>query len=611
MNCESKEDWDNMIEKYISPSKLFNYFLDDPLLDYLEQFGSMMVYLKNECPEDVITIMNKGCKFEERVIHVLRKNKIPIIEICKHSSWVDGSLETFQLMSAGFPVIAQGYLVNNINKTKGRSDIIIRSDYLNKIKPGIISDEDAKIPSKFGNWHYRVIDIKMSNICLSADGNHIINTKLYKAYKAQVLIYNMAISLLQDYLPSQSYLLGRSGHNYDNSIKYDDCFSSMTAVDFSDYDSSFIDNVNNALMWHQTLKTLPLPSMICANDNGLIKYDWDTLESFIPKSLNLNLRPNMKNKYDYKWKDVKKQIANQRQELTLLWNCGVAKRNKAISNGITNWNDYLIYCRENPGYQNNVLGCILEINDPKEESLIQPNELDEDNMELMPSKNKPFIVIDFETSNNLNDEFESLPEKGGQDLVFLIGVTLVIPTENNAPEYRYFSFMVKYLDLDEELIILKKMLQLLHTIKNELNEDRITLYHWSKAEPTFFEKMLERQFDVMDEEDHQMISDIDFMDILDIFKYQPITIKGAYDFGLKTIANAMYKNGMIQTIWENDLNGFTVMLQINKYNKEAFKLGLKLTDYQEVNDIITYNMIDCQVLAEIIVYLQNKYVTQK
>ncbi len=610
MNLETKEDWDNMIEKYISPSKLFNYFLDDPLLDYLDYYGSLLGYRKNECPEDVITIMNKGCKFEEQVIHILRKNKIPIIEICKHSSWVDGSLETLQLMSAGFPIIAQGYLVNNINKTKGRSDIIIRSDYLNKIKQGIISEDDAKIPSKFGNWHYRIIDIKMSNLCLSADGKHIINTKLYKAYKAQVLIYNQALSFLQEYLPPQSYLLGRSSHNYDNSITFDDCFSSMAAVDFSDYDSSFIDNLNNALMWHQTLHTLPLPLIIGTDDNGLIKYDWDTLETFIPKSLNLNLRPNMKNKYDYKWKDIKKQIATQRQELTLLWNCGVAKRNKAISNGVYNWSDYLIYCRENPGYQNNVLGCILEINDPKEKSLIQPDELDEDNLELIPPKNKPFIVIDFETSNNLNDEFEFLPEKGGQDLVFLMGVTLVIPIENKIPEYRYFSFIVKYLDLDEELIILKKMLRLLKTLKNEMNEDRITLYHWSKAEQIFFEKMLDRQSDVMDEEDHQMINDIDFLDILDIFKYQPITIKGAYDFGLKTIANAMYKNGMIQTIWENDLNGFTVMLQIEKYNKEAIELGLKLTDYQEVNNIITYNMIDCQVLAEIIVYLQNKYLTQ-
>ncbi len=609
MNLETKQEWDNMIQNYISPSRLFNYFLDDPLLDYLEQHGSVLGYIKNDCPEDVITIMNKGCKFEERVIHVLRKNKIPIIEVCNYSSWVDGSLDTMQLMSTGFPIIAQGYLVNNINKTKGRADIIIRSDYLNKIKPGIISDEDAMIPSKFGNWHYRIIDIKMSNMSLSVDGKHITNTKLYKAYKSQVLIYNQALSLIQDYLPQQSYLLGRSSHNYDNSIVTDDCFSSMTAVDFNDYDSLFINHLEDALLWHQTLKMLPLPLMIGKDENGLIKYDWDNLETHIPKSLNISLRPNMKNKYDYKWHDAKKQIAIQRQELTLLWNCGVAKRNKAISNGVTNWNDYLIYCQEHPGYQNNVLGCILEINDPKERNLIQPDELDEEHLELIPSRNKPFIVIDFETSNNLNDEFEFLPQKGGQELVFLIGLTLVIPMENGIPQYRYFSFMVNYLDLDEELIILKKMLQLLNILKKEMNEDRLTLYHWSKAEPTFFEKMLERQFDVMDEEEHQMIGDIDFMDILDIFKYQPITIKGAYDFGLKTIANAMYKNGMIRTIWENDLNGFTVMLQIDKYNKEAVELGLKLTDYQEVNDIITYNMVDCQVLAEIIVYLQNKYLT--
>ena len=38
----------------------------------------------------------------------------------------------------------------------------------------------------------------------------------------------------------------------------------------------------------------------------------------------------MKNKYDYKWRDAKKEIAKEREELTLLWNCGVAKRNKAL-----------------------------------------------------------------------------------------------------------------------------------------------------------------------------------------------------------------------------------------------------------------------------------------
>jgi hypothetical protein len=56
------------------------------------------------------------------------------------------------------------------------------------------------------------------------------------------------------------------------------------------------------------------------------------------------------------------------------------------------------------------------------------------------------------------------------------------------------------------------------------------------------------------------------------------------------------------------LNGFNVMLKINEYNLEADKLGLCLTDYQEVKNIIIYNMIDCQVLAEIIDYLQKKYI---
>ena len=65
---------------------------------------------------------------------------------------------------------------------------------------------------------------------------------------------------------------------------------------------------------------------------------------------------------------------------------------------------------------------------------------------------------------------------------------------------------------------------------------------------------------------------------------------------------------MIKSIWNGkDVNGFNVMLKINEFNKDAEKVDLWITDYEEVNDIIIYNMMDCQVLAEVIEYLQTKY----
>ena len=55
------------------------------------------------------------------------------------------------------------------------------------------------------------------------------------------------------------------------------------------------------------------------------------------------------------------------------------------------------------------------------------------------------------------------------------------------------------------------------------------------------------------------------------------------------------------------MNGLTTMLKFNNYSEEAGNIGVYLNDFEEMNDIITYNMIDCQVLAEIIVFLQNTY----
>ena len=654
MNFESVEEWELNIKSYISATKLFNYFLDDPLLDYLNKYALEMGFKEEECPEDVKILMNKGCFFEKKVIEEISKI-IPVIEVKNKSDnnnvnnvnnineWVEGSIETFHLMKQGHPIIAQGFLVNHLNKTKGRPDILIRSDYINLLKPDLLDLETVNIPSKFGNWHYCVIDIKMSNLLLTSNGKYITNNKIYKAYKAQVLVYNTALSHLQDYFPSQSYLLGRSSHNYNNSLYFNDCLSSISSVDFkeNDKDKEFIKKLEKAIEWHNILQTLPIVSrndnlMDTSDDDNLnlktqSKWNWDEIEVLLPEYFQFNLRPNMKNKYDYQWKDAKKEIARDREELTLLWNCGIAKRNKALLMGITDFKGYMNYCKKNKGYQNTVLGSILEINSPDVDNLILPEAIDEDYLDFIPPRDRPFIVLDFETTNNLNDEFENLPEKGGNDFTFLIGLTIAIPINKNQNpnpndendnleyEYRYFPFMINQLNHDDELIILKNMLNVLIDFKkylcssDDLKENKnkninlnnsLILNHWSQAEPIFFEKMCERQFEFLDEKYHQIIADIQFNDILTIFKNQPITIKGAFDFGLKSIANAMYNNGMIKTIWKNDLNGFSVMIKINEYNKEAENLDLNLKDFQEVKDIIIYNMVDCQVLAEIIVYIQ-------
>ncbi len=637
-NINNKKTFNDLIATYPSATQFFNFFLNDPLLDYLDKYGLDLGFNEEPLPPETIHLMSMGNLFEKKVIDAIREKDIFVAEIPKFEYWLDGIFETIQLMKEGVPIISQGHLVNNFNKTKGHPDLLVRSDYLNLLKPGLISEEEQHKPSYFGDFHYRVIDIKMSNIFLSSDGNNILNQKIYKGYKAQVLVYNLALSLIQNYNPEQGYILGRSSHNYDYTIYNNDCFSSISMINYKEghKDNEIINELNIALEWKELLKTIPKVSKkisinqelnidlnIDSNIDSNIDYDydWDELEKNYLSDINsrskilISLRPNMKNKYDCKWKTAKKIIANQREELTLLWNCGFSKRNKALSNGITTWKDYKQYCIDEGGYINNVLASILEINDSNNLELFNPRiekSLKVDLLELIPPKNKPFIVLDFETSNNLNDEFDNLPEKGGDDFIFLIGITIIIPfeTENQEikHEYRYFPFVVDQLNIFDELKIFKKMISLIDDLLNWLNidrnTDRLTLNHWSAAERTFFDNLIDRQYDELDSNEQTILDCIDFNDILYIFKEQPITVKGAYDFSLKTIGNALYNLGLIKTIWTSDLNGFNVMLEMSKYNIEAEKLRLSLKDYKEVNEIILYNMIDCNVLAEIIVFLQ-------
>ena len=96
--------------------------------------------------------------------------------------------------------------------------------------------------------------------------------------------------------------------------------------------------------------------------------------------------------------------------------------------------------------------------------------------------------------------------------------------------------------------------------------------------------------------------------MLTVFKKEPITIKGALNFGLKSVAKALYHNKMIEVIWDNEnpcSNGLSAMVLAWKTYQRNI-----LSDVHEspvIQDIIKYNEIDCRVLWEIINYLRQNH----
>ena len=119
--------------------------------------------------------------------------------------------ETFAAMQNAAPVIYQGVLRDAESRTYGAPDLLVRSDELQRLFPGALSEEEVSDSSPglgFWPWHYRVVDIKFTTLDLLA-GGEISNGGSKLAYKAQLFVYNRALGRLQGYEPSRSYLLGR------------------------------------------------------------------------------------------------------------------------------------------------------------------------------------------------------------------------------------------------------------------------------------------------------------------------------------------------------------------------------------------------------------------
>jgi hypothetical protein len=78
-------------------------------------------------------IMNKGVEFEKEIIKYIHENKIPVVNVSEYIT--EESLnKTKNLMMSGTPLIHSAPVRNIVNGTQGVIDILIRSDFLDKLK---------------------------------------------------------------------------------------------------------------------------------------------------------------------------------------------------------------------------------------------------------------------------------------------------------------------------------------------------------------------------------------------------------------------------------------------------------------------------------------------
>jgi hypothetical protein len=554
-------DWNDMV----SASSIRNYMLDDPLLDWLKYYNisdiNSIPVRKNHNTHHNYTnyIMEQGIVFEkyvyEKICEKAAELNLSIIKITDsiNSQSIEMFEKTQEHMKKGFDIIYQGVLHDYDNCLYGCPDLLIRSDKFKLLFNHNIESE---------KYHYVVVDIKHSTIQLNANKEFIKNINSVPAYKGQLNIYNRLLKAVQGYEPPCGYILGKRIMYTKNNITtiHNNIMTNIGVIYFNGIDNNN-HIVDKAISWVKRMRT---------QGNT-----WKLL----PKPSVPELYPNMKNEYDNEYRKLKIELADNIKEITNVWWCGYNKRLIAHSKDIYSWDDTRLTASVMDFNKNNIsktLDHILNINRQNEIKI----RLDDIKTKNFWDDNIMEFYIDFETINI--DDIE---------MIFMVGLGWI---END--KWCFNSYVCDNSDDICERTIIKNMWDFIFLKLKELNKNDYIFVHWTQAEITFYNKFLNKSLN----------NDIKYsfksFDLYKLFLDNNIVVKGALNFSLKTIGNAMYNNNMIKTNWDSNSacsNGLNAMfLAYNEYKKPQ-------KDLKIMEDIKNYNMIDCKIMWEILHYLRN------
>jgi hypothetical protein len=587
---------------WIAASKTRNSALNDHCLDYFRAFNIRKFSDKpkkmkfsfepsskyeriHKEPIDASSFVDflliSGNDFEDTVVKNIKyKFKKDFVKICEsyESRNMDFFEETLEHMKKGTPIIHQAVLYNFEHKVFGSADLLVRSDYINKLtNTNLLNEDEIRIKAPLlNNYHYRVIDIKFSKIHFNSDGITMRNSNNVKPFKTQIAIYNMALGEMQGYLPDHSYILG-NGWILNKTVNKrrleeseSDPFDKLGTIDYNQRDNEYYESAMDAVAWIKEL-----------NERNDFTHD--------PPN-DPRIYPNMCNSYDGFYHSIKKEMADKYNDITNIWNCGPDNRKNAFNKNIISWKD--------PKCDSKTLGVKGEKTSKMIDSLLQFNRKRNKiinigkishNNDNWRSNDLTFYV-DFETIGSMllnSNQKTKLNVEG--DYIFMVGIGWKCPNDN---KWNYKCLYVNQISLAEEQRIMKEFNDIIKNLEREYRT-RAKVIHWSHAEKTFYNRVNSRYGYIFDH--------INWYDLLKFFKDNNILILDSLNFSLKTIAKNMNKYGLIESNWEDDVSsGVDAMF----YSWQEYIKFQDINSSDKFNDIIKYNEIDCKTMFEILEYLK-------
>jgi hypothetical protein len=307
---------------------------------------------------------------------------------------------------------------------------------------------------------------------------------------------------------------------------------------------------------------------------------------------------------DAPWHSAKKQIAEAVEDLTILPRVNAEKRNAAVAAGLSKWTD--------PGCTAARLGIKGEKLMPLVDAVIRANHSPLTGPRVFPDRitidpaiwRTPALAeffVDFETVSDLDDDFSRFPEKGGQPLIFMVGCGSVRPDGTCRTEV----FTADRLDEAQEKRVIDSWLDHMRASCAErgISLESARLFHWSPAEVSFIENAYNSAA-----ERHGLPrwKDLPWCDLLaTLVRAQPVTVRGAFGFGLKAVTKAMSVAGLIGTQWPDGVaDGLGAMVGAWTCDREVRGTARSMRDLDLMKEIEAYNRIDVEAMRDVLGWLR-------
>ena len=615
----SESDW----REWISATGARNWMLRDPLIDWLELYGDRLDTVSKSETDDYDADLDFGKFVGEKAaafragIRRLLEERYEVAAIGRSrqdAQRLDRARETFAAMERGAPVIHRAVLRDAEHRTYGWADFLIRSDVLRELFPDDIPDAEATIaaPDLGGaDWHYRVVNVKYMTLHLNAAGTELGNGG-NAANKAELYLLNRMLGRLQGYLPPASYVLGRGWSLTRQRQGQRETHSGDSALERLGrvpQDGSIArgvpigEEVERALAWVRRVRTegegweiLPTPSVPELYPNMKSGADSDLMVGSGGGEPGADAGGGESGE---QWVSVKKRAASELKELTQLWRVSVAGREQAHGAGIYRWDDPRVTpAAVGVGGQSYgpILEQLLAVNVDGGPP-VRPQRIEQDREQWHETPRVEFYV-DLEFCSDLDDDFAGLPAKGGQALIFMIGCGHL---ENG--EWQFKSLVTEFLTLREEARIMDEWIEHMAAVCQRLDPGNAQprIFHWSQAETNAYRGARER---------HGWPAgwpELGWYDFLDrVMRAEPVVVRGAFDFGLKSVARALRRHGLIETEWDdsNPVDGLGAMVGAWRCDAEARRLAIPMSELPLMDDIAGYNEVDCKAMMEIVRYLR-------